>query len=89
MSTTPTPLTTLPDPEDLAFSQIEIEQYQAKKAAVEKGSKDRASSSKPKSTLTSSVSVGVQRRRVEERVVLREVWTDMARLLILQVRLYF
>ena len=29
----------LPDPEDLASSQIEIKQYQAKKAAVEKDQK--------------------------------------------------
>ncbi len=85
LSVTHTTLT-LPDPEDLASSQIEIEQYRAKKAAVEKGSKDRASS-KPKTTPAgvSKPSVGVQRRCVEERVVLREVWVDMARLLIQQV----
>ena len=89
---TPTPFT-LPDPEDVTNSQMEIEQYQAKKAAVEKEvSKQRSSSSKSRSSrLRSGMSEGakpsmsVQGRCVEESVVLREVWVDMARLLIQQV----
>ncbi len=95
---TPTPFT-LPDPEDVANSQMEIEQYQAKKAAVEKeGSKQRNSSSKPRPSKSSRLrsgksadasqskpSISVRGRCVGESVVLREVWVDMARLLIQQV----
>ncbi|XP_064381874.1 cilia- and flagella-associated protein 46-like [Halichondria panicea] len=94
---TPTPFT-LPDPEDVANSQMEIEQYQAKKAAVEKeGSKQRNSSSKPRPSKSSRLrsgksadasqskpSISVRGRCVGESVVLREVWVDMARLLIQQ-----
>ena len=105
LDSSPSPLAPLPDPEDLATSLVEIEQYKAKKAAVEKEGSKRSLSSKQspnksikrksttlfsgaeKKTSTSVSGKGSVKHFIEEKVVVREVWVNMALLLIQQVGL--